>query len=75
MTPKTHDWEKEDYDEYRREIVRRSQAKRRQMAKRYGMCSICCSRQARPGRKTCVACSERAKAYSKIYHQMKKGNP
>ena len=72
MKPKTHDWTVEDYEEYRRDIVRRSQAKRRRMAKRDGMCSICCIRQARPGRKTCVECNERAKEYNKIAYKMKK---
>ena len=53
------------YDEYRREIVNKSQRKRREMARKNGMCSICCSRPAREGKKTCGECSARAIAYNK----------
>lgn len=32
MKPKEHDWTIEDYDAYRREVVRKSQARRRDRA-------------------------------------------
>lgn len=55
----THDWKTEDYTEYRRDISRRSQAKRRKMARANGFCAICCKNPARPNKATCTECSRR----------------
>ena len=60
-----HDWSAEDFDEYRKAIVRKSQAKRRRSAISSGMCSMCCTREAREGMKTCAVCSERANRLNK----------
>lgn len=69
--PIQHDWTKEDRREYRNTLCRESQRKRRKLAKRNGMCSICCSEPARPGRKTCQYCTDRAKACNIRREQMR----
>lgn len=60
-----HDWNKEDYKEYRRRICRESQRRRRTMAVAYGLCSICASYPAREGMLTCENCNDCAKAWNK----------
>ena len=65
----------EGYDEYRREIVNKSQRKRREKARKMGLCCICCLRPARPDKKTCVECNERSKAYNKSVYVPRKGKP
>ena len=49
----------EEYQEYRRKVVRASQKKRRALAKERGLCSICCLRVPDRGRVTCAECRER----------------
>ena len=49
----------EEYQEYRRKVVRASQKKRRALAKEKGLCSICCLRVPDPGRVTCKECRAR----------------
>lgn len=56
--PIKHNWEEEDYKDYRREVVRESQGRRRQKAREDGLCPICCLRVPPIGRKTCEACRE-----------------
>lgn len=46
----------EEYQEYRREVVRASQRKRRMIAKERGLCSICCRNVPETGLKTCKEC-------------------
>ena len=65
MKPKEHDWTIEDYDAYRREVVRKSQARRRDRAREMGMCIMCCIREPRPNLKTCAICSKRSNDYNK----------
>jgi hypothetical protein len=55
-----HDWTKEDKGEYRKAICRKSQIKRREIARANGICSICCKLPARAGKKTCQECTDRA---------------
>ena len=57
--PMKHNWNEEDYAEYRREVVRESQRRRREKAKREGLCPICFTRQLPVGRGTCEYCSKR----------------
>ena len=54
-----HDWSVEDYDEYCKEKVRISQQRRREKARKNGICTICCLRPARANKITCAACSIR----------------
>lgn len=70
-----HDWSVEDYEEYCREKVRRSQKKRRDRARENGFCTICCLRPARAGRVTCEECSTRIgnKAYIRRMEYKKQG--
>ena len=63
------------YDEYRRDIVNKSQRKRRENARKNGLCCICCVREPRVGFKTCEECSARARAYNKANYVPKKGKP
>lgn len=49
----------EEYQEYRRRVVRASQKKWRALAKEKGLCSICCLRVPDPGRVTCKECRTR----------------
>ena len=55
-----HNWAVEDYEEYRRNLSRQAPKKRRENAKKAGMCSICCKNPARPNKSTCDECSMRA---------------
>lgn len=58
------DWrELERAKERAREKARESQKRRRDYARKRGMCSICCKRPAEAGHKTCHVCIARAKAY------------
>jgi hypothetical protein len=66
MKPIKHDWSVEDYEEYRRTLSRNSQKKRREEAKKKGMCSICCRNKARKDKLTCAECSERIANRAKI---------
>lgn len=78
MKPKTHDWTVEDYEEYRRDIVRRSQAKRRERAKELGLCPICCVREPEEDRKSCEVCCKRARDYAHAHYvkrQRRRGRP
>ena len=65
------------YEEYRREIVNKSQRKRRENARKNGLCCICCLHPARVGKKTCGECSARANAYIREHyvHHGKPGRP
>lgn len=58
-----HDWNKEDYTEYRRKICRESQRKRRRLAVEKGLCSICATYPAREVKLTCEYCNDRAIAW------------
>ena len=49
----------DEYLEYRREVVRRSQAKRRAKAKAKGLCSICCLNVPERGYVTCRECRKK----------------
>lgn len=51
----------EEHKAYRRQIVRESQRRRRAEAKKTGMCSMCCTKPARKGFKTCEDCAERSR--------------
>lgn len=57
------DWSEldEKKKQHRREIVRKSQRKRRAKARKKGMCSQCCKGRPEKGRKTCPACLEKAR--------------
>ena len=57
--PMKHDWEKESYEEYRREIVRDSIRKRREKARKEGLCPICMKRLPPVGKITCEKCCKR----------------
>lgn len=46
----------EEYRNYRRELCKLSQRKRRALAKENGMCSICCKNKADKGHMTCREC-------------------
>lgn len=61
-----HDWSVENYREYRNEIVRKAQAKRRQSAKQAGKCICCCARKASKNHVTCKKCRERIGEYYKV---------
>lgn len=54
-----HDWDKEDYGEYRRKIVRESQRKRRAKARTQGLCLICAKNPAAEGYTACAECYSR----------------
>lgn len=60
-----HDWNKEDYIEYRRKLCRESQKKRRQKAKEEGKCVICVRNLAEHGYSTCAECLARIKKSQK----------
>ena len=49
--------------ELRREVVRRSQAKRRERARKKGLCCICCIRKPDKGYRTCRECIDRVIRY------------
>lgn len=73
-----HDWTVEDYDEYRRDIVRRSQAKRREKAKELGLCPICCKATPEEGKTSCEVCCKRARDYAHEHYvkrQRRRGRP
>lgn len=61
--PAEIDWSEPDEKkrQHRREIVRKSQRKRRAKARKTGMCSQCCKGKPAKGRKTCPACLEKAR--------------
>ena len=67
-----HDWEKEDYDEYRKEVVRKSQKFRREIARGNGLCIICCKEPARKHMATCLNCSTRISRRAKERREAKK---
>lgn len=46
---------------HRQEIVRKSQRRRREKARKTGICSQCCKGIPEKGRKTCPACLEKAR--------------
>lgn len=73
MKPKEHDWTIEDYDAYRREVVRKSQARRRDRAREKGLCIICCIREPRPDLKTCEICGKRVNDYNKKVYAQRNG--
>ena len=54
--PIRHNWNEEDYAEYRRKVVRESISKRREKAREEGLCPICCTRLPTIGKKTCDQC-------------------
>ena len=62
----------EEYKEYRREIVRNSQRKRRALAKKNGICPICGWRKAEAGFINCKECKEKAKEYAKKRQEAKR---
>ena len=49
----------DEYLEYRRRILRESQARRRAKAKASGMCQICCVQRPDKGLSTCPDCIQR----------------
>ena len=57
------DWSEldEKKQKHRREIVRKSQKRRRAKARKAGLCSQCCKGKPEKGRKTCPACLEKAR--------------
>ena len=63
--PVSHDWTKEDYGEYRKEMSRYSQRKRRAAAREKGYCVICASRPAQEGYATCQQCYARVRLWQK----------
>ena len=63
--PVKHDWNVEDYDEYRRKLCRESQRKRRAKAKENGMCGICCKNPALEGYSTCQKCYARVRLWQR----------
>ena len=56
---------REEHREHRNEIVRRSQKKRRDAARKNGMCIQCCVREPVPGRKSCAMCLQRSRDYAR----------
>lgn len=56
-----HDWDVEDYKEYRRGVMRNCQRRRREQAREKGLCIICCKRETRAGMVTCGFCNDRVK--------------
>ena len=62
----------EEYKEYRREIVRNSQRKRRALAKKNGICPICGWRKAEEGFINCTECKQKAKEYAKKRQEAKR---
>ncbi len=58
--PIRHDRTKESYRAYRNALCRKAQRKRRELARKNGLCSICCKNPARPERLTCQTCTDRA---------------
>lgn len=62
----------EEYKEYRREIVRKSQRKRRMLAKKNGLCPICGWRKAEAGFVNCIECKQKAREYAKKRQEAKK---
>ena len=60
------DWEKlNEYREHRNAIIRKCQNKRREMAKRKGLCGQCCIGKPEKGKKSCPKCLERAREYAR----------
>ena len=56
---------REEHREHRNEIVRRSQKKRRDAARKNGMCIQCCVREPAPGRTSCALCLQRSREYAR----------
>lgn len=75
MAVKIHDWTVEDYEEYRRELVRISQRKRRARARELGLCPICCVREPEEDKKSCEDCCKRARDYAHLHYKKKRGRP
>lgn len=55
------DWNELKKRQHKREIVRKSQRRRRAKARKTGMCSQCCKGIPAKWRKTCPACLEKAR--------------
>lgn len=55
----------EEYQEYRRGVVRMAQRKRRQRAQEMGLCLCCVKNKPEPGYKTCRECRLRITAYNR----------
>ena len=61
----------EEYQEYRRAIVREAQRKRRQRAQETGLCICCVKNKPDAGYKTCRACRMRVTEYNRTHSRMK----
>ena len=48
----------EEYLEHRRKIIRESQRRRREKARKEGICTVCVKRPARKGKITCEICGK-----------------
>lgn len=60
-----HVWDDIGYDEWRRDICRRSQKKRREAAVKNGLCIVCCKVKVEKGYKSCPECRKRISAAAK----------
>lgn len=57
----------EEFREYRRQIARKSQRKRRDFAKLHNLCRQCCKKKAVPLRTLCPACLLKQREVQKRY--------
>lgn len=57
----------EEFREYRRQIARKSQRKRRDFAKLHNLCRQCCKKKAVPQRTLCPACILKQREVQKRY--------
>lgn len=57
----------EAFREYRRQIAKKSQRKRRDFAKLHGLCRQCCKEKAVPQRTLCPACLLKQREVQKRY--------
>lgn len=65
----------ESYKAYRREIVRKSQQKRRDKARAEGLCVGCCSRAPEGNKTLCARCNEMQKKAQRRYNKgLKRGD-
>ena len=64
----------EAYKAKRREVVRKSQAKRRENARKNGLCSQCCKRPPLPYRSQCEVCLARQRAAQMRYYHVGNGS-
>lgn len=58
--------------EYRREIIRRSQVRRRDYFAQHGLCIQCGKCPPLEGRTLCQVCMDKQKAYTRKYNAKKK---